>query len=489
MKTIDRRSFLKSSALAATAGLVAKYSPSAHAQPVGANGDIRVAVIGFNAQGRGHINQLLKIPGVRLVALCDVDPQILAERAEEVRKQRPGELFLTTDLREIIAHKDIDAVTIAAPNHWHALATVWACQAGKDVYVEKPVAHTIWEGRKMVEAAAKYGRIVQAGTQFRSDTGLPAAIAHLRDGSLGKIQYVHALWYKGRGNIGRKLPWYPTDLDYDLFCGPAPVVPLERGRLHYDWHWMWATGNGDLANLGVHCVDIARRFGAHNALPGRVLSVGGRYIHDDPAETPNTQLTLFDFPEVPIFFETRGLPAKPGVRAMDSHRGIRTGVVVQCEGGYYAGYSGGATYDNDGKQIQRFPGDGGGTHMANFIAAVRSRKASDLNGPIDQGHASTATCLFGNISFRTGRPAPFAEVRDAFARLPAAQETLDRLKTHLEVNQVNLDLQPLTLGHWVRTDGGDNITAVENADEATLERARYLLRETQRPKFAIPDTV
>lgn len=489
MKALDRRSFLKSSALAATAGLAARYVPSVRAQPTGANGDIRVAVIGFNAQGKSHINQLLKIPGVRLVALCDVDPQILAERAAEVKAQRPGDLFLTTDLREIIAHRDIDAVTIAAPNHWHAVATIWACQAGKDVYVEKPVAHTIWEGRQMIAAAAKYRRIVQAGTQFRSDVGLPAAIAHLRDGSLGKIEYVHALWYKARGDIGKKLPWYPSGLNYDLFCGPAPVVPLERGRLHYDWHWMWATGNGDLANLGVHCVDIARRFGAQTASPGRVLSVGGRYVHNDAAETPNTQLTLFDFPEVPIFFETRGLPMKPGMRAMDRHKGISTGVVVQCEGGYYAGYNGGATYDNDGKQIQRFPGDGGGGHMANFIAAVRSRRTADLNGPITEGHASTATCLFGNISYRTGRPAAFGAVRDAFSRLPAAQETLDRLKVHLETNGIDLSKQPLTLGHWVQTDGGDGIAAVEGADSAVLERARFLLRETHRAPYAVPEQV
>lgn len=490
MPPTTRRTFLKTASLAATAGLAARYTSPALAQPIGANGDLRVGVIGFRDKGKALTGQLLKLPDVRVVGLCDVDPQILAERTAEVKAARPGEVYATTDLRQLLARPDLDAVVIATPNHWHALATIWACQAGKDVYVEKPISHSIWEGRRMLEAAAKYNRIVQAGTQYRSDVGLPAAIAHLRGGALGRIQYIHALWYRDRAAIGRRLPWYPTHLDYDLFCGPAPAVPLERNELHYDWHWSWSTGNGDLANLGVHCVDIARRFAGHAAPPTRVLSAGGRYVFADAGETPNTQLTLLDYPEVPIFFETRNLSMKPGVRAMDSHRGIRTGVVVQCEGGYYAGYNGGATYDLRGKQIERFPGDGGAGHLPNFLAAVRSRRTTDLNAPLAEGHASTAACLLGNISYRTGRPADFATTRAAFARLPAAQETLDRLQVHLATHGVDLARQPLQLGHWIRTEGNEGIAAVEGAtDESLLPRARFLLRETHRAPYAVPAQV
>lgn len=487
MSRVSRRSFLRASALALGAGLAARSATRAWAQPLGANGDLRVAVIGLNQKGKEHLSQLRKIPGVRVVALCDVDPALLARRAAEL-KDAGGDVATYTDARRLCEHPDLDAVTIASPNHWHALHTIWACQAGKDVYVEKPISHTIWEGRQMVAAAARYGRIVQAGTQFRSDTGLPAAIAHLQSGALGPIQHIHALWYKVRDPIGRRLPWYPADLDYDHYCGPAPVTPLERDRLHYDWHWMWATGNGDLANLGVHCVDIARRFAGHDAAaPTRVLSLGGRFVHADVAETPNTQLTVFAFDRIPIFFESRGLTAKPGVRYMDQHRGIRTGVVVQCEGGHYAGYGGGATYDRAGKQLQKFPGDGGAGHMANFVAAVRSRRAADLAGPIALGHASTATCHYGNLSYRAGATATATEAHAALADFPAAQEILAHLQTHLAAHQVDLAAQPLHLGRWLEPDGRDGIAALAGADEAALARSRFLLRDVQRPAYAVPE--
>jgi predicted dehydrogenase len=489
MTPLDRRSFLKISGITLGAGLATRLTSSAWAQPAGANDAVRVAVVGFRNKGAQHIRTLQKIPGARIVALCDLDPQILAREVANLKANNIT-VFATTDARELLTRKDIDALLIATSTHWHALLTVWACQAGKDVYVEKPVSHTIWEGRKMVEAAEKYDRIVQAGTQFRSDVGIPEVIAWLRAGNLGKIQWIHGMWYAVRGDIGRKQPWYPDWLDYNLFCGPTPMTPLDRPQLHYDWHWKWATGNGDMSNLGVHMMDIARRIAGHDAPPRRILSLGGRFVHDDAAETPNTQFTIFDYERIPLFFEARALPAKPGVRYQDAYRNIRNGVIVQCEGGYYSGYAGGAAYDNSGKQIKRFTGDGGAGHIANFIAAVRSRKKQDLAAPIQVGHGSSSICHFGNISYRLGRAASPDQVRQSIQQFPQAVETLGRLKQHLAAHSVDIEKQPLTLGPWLEVDSAkETVGAIAGGDDAALERARFLVKETQRPPFVIPDQV
>lgn len=489
MSNLHRRTFLKYSAAAAATGFASCLTRSAWAQPAGANDAVRVAVIGLNSKGARHVLQLLETPGVRVTALCDVDPAILAREVEKLKSQQI-DAFATTDARMVFDRSDVDAVLIATGNHWHALLTVWACQAGKDVYVEKPASRTVWEGRRMVEAARKYGRIVQLGTQYRSDTGLPEAIAYLQDGHLGQVQAIHAVCYKLRESIGRRRPWYPDGLDYDLFCGPSPMVPLERNELHYDWHWMWGTGNGDMANLGVHVLDIARRFGLEDALPRRILSVGGRFARDDAGETPNTQFTVFDYPGLPVVWEGRGLSAKPGVNYLDNYRGLQTGVVVQCEGGYYAGYLGGAIYDRAGKQIRRIPGDGGRNHIGNFIEAVRSRRSQDLAAPIANGHRSTSLCHYGNISYRIGRPAAAAEVRQAIEAMPPALDTLDRVTGNLAAHGVDLERQRLTLGPWVQPDWGqDEVSRIEGGDEDSLEAARALISEAQRPPYVIPETV
>jgi predicted dehydrogenase len=243
---MNRRGFLKSSAALLGTSLVARAATGpakADARPIGANGDIRVAIIGVGRKGSQLVENVLQVRGARLVAICDVDPRTLAQQREELAKKNVT-LFARTEVREVLARPDVDAVVIASPNHWHALHTVWACQAGKDVYVEKPVSHNPWEAVQMSRAARRHGRVVQVGTQMRSDVAIPQVIDYLRRGELGKIQWIHALCYKYREGIGRRLPWYPDWLDYDQFCGPAPLVPLVRNELHYDWHWFWATGNG-----------------------------------------------------------------------------------------------------------------------------------------------------------------------------------------------------------------------------------------------------
>lgn len=492
MKLIDRRVFLKTSVRALGAGVASRFVPSSWARPLGANDAIRLGVIGINDKGSEHIRQLLETPGARIVALCDVDPNVLAREVEKLKAKEVG-VFATTDARRLLERADVDAVVIATSNHWHALLTVWACQAGKDVYVEKPISRTIWEGRKMVESAAKYGRIVQAGTQFRSDTGWPEAIAWLQAGNLGKIKCVHTICYKLRESIGRRLPWYPDWLDYDMYCGPTPMVPLERRRLDYDWHWDWRTGNGELGNNGPHVIDLARRITGQEGWPQRTMSLGGHFVVDDVATTPNTQLAIFDFGAgVPILFEARGLPAQPGVNYMDPFRSMRgpNGLSVLCEGGYYSGYTGGAAYTHEGKQILRFPGDGGAGHMTNFLAAVRSRRSADLAAPIATGHTSTSICHLGNLSQRLGRNLGFAAAQQAAAGFAPALDALDEMKAHLNVHGVDLARQALTVGPWIQVDAAnEDIAAVEGGDESALGLARFLLKETQRAAWAIPDQV
>lgn len=491
MCTLSRRSFLKNSALVSAAGAAATLSrPSVWAAPAGANDAIRIAIIGLGTKGRQHLKVLSTRDDVRVTALCDLDQTALdgAAKSAEANKVAP---FVTTDPREIMSRNDVDAVIVTAGNHWHALLSVWACQAGKDVYCEKPMTHTVWEGRKMIEAAQKYGRIVQVGTQYRSEKGLAEGIKFIHSGQLGKLKYVHAVYYGMRGSIGRRTPWYPTNLNYDLFCGPAPMAPLERSKLHYDWHWSWDTGNGELGNNGVHILDVALRIVQSDAPARRVIGIGGRFLNQDAADTPNSQIAVYDFPNAPVIYEGRALSAKPGVAYMDAVAGIRVGVIAYCEGGYLTGLTGSVAYDNAGKVIQKFAGDGGGlTHMSNFLSAIRSRNARELAAPVTIGHVSASICHYGNISLRIGQPAHSPAIAKALETFPAAGTIVEGMQKHLGAHGIDVDKQPLTLGDWLEVDAAqDTVAGVGSGDKARLERARYLVHEVQRPPFVIPERV
>src|SRR5205807_7292226 len=242
-----------------------------------------------------------------------------AKREDE--KGTPVQTY--TDVRKLLENKDIDVISTATPNHWHSLITIWSCQAGKDVYVEKPVSHNVFEGRQCVEAARKYNRIVQAGSQGRSNGAQREAFAWIKEGHLGKIKIARGLCYKRRPSIGKvdgPQP-IPSQIDYDLWCGPALKLPLTRKKLHYDWHWVWNTGCGDLGNQGIHEMDVARWFLGAMELSPRVFSVGGRLGYVDDGETPNTMVIYHDYPTAPLIFEVRGLPDKPGSKNMDQYKG------------------------------------------------------------------------------------------------------------------------------------------------------------------------
>jgi len=482
MSTISRRTLLAG----AGAGAAAILLPTDRV--LGANNNIRIAIAGMGSKGSQHLGIFTRMAGTRVVAVCDVDPKLTA-RAVAWTEKNATKATGYTDARKLIDDGNFDALIVATSNHWHALLTIRACQAGKDVYVEKPVSHNIFEGRKMVEAAAKYKRIVQAGTQSRSCKGLIAARPYIRSGELGAIQCVHCLWYKLRGSIGKVAPWTPDWLDYDLFCGPAPVRPLRRKTLQYDWHWVWDTGNGDMGNLGIHEMDVARWFTGYKTLPPRAMTFGGRFGVDDAGQTPNTIMGVYDYKPAPIFWETRNLPTKTGSRTLDSTYGSRNTCIFMCENGYLVGKRGGAiAYDKDGKRIKQFKGDGGGGHQANFIAAMRSRNTSDLAAPIADGHASTSICHVGNISYRLGEAAGTSEIIKAVAGFSQPTKTVTKLAKHLAANGVDLAKTPMTLGPWIDVDtANETITAV--AAENKLAQARALLTRPYRKGFVVPETV
>ena len=495
MNQLNRRNFLKTGVLASAAGslLFQGYSSAQAAtedQPVGANDAVRVAVVGFRGQGAGHIDRYLKIPGVRLVALCDADEDILDKKAADLDKKNI-KVEKYKDIRKLLENKDIDAISIATPNHWHALMAIWACQAGKDVYVEKPCSHNVWEGRKLVEAARKYKRIVQIGTQLRSSQGYIQGIQWIKEGNIGKIVCARGLCYKFRDSIGKvKGPQKPpARLDYDLWTGPAPLKPLMRKELHYDWHWDYDTGCGDIGNQGIHQMDIARWALGYEDLSPRVLSIGGRFGYQDDANTANTQIVIHDYP-IPLIFEVYGLPMKAGMKEVTHYKGVRTGNIIHCEGGYFScGHDGsGKAYDKDGKVIKEFSAEGVGAHQDNFIAAVRSRKIEDLHSDIEGGHISSALCHTANASYRLGTLTEEKDIREAIKdKGDLAIETFERFKAHLAANNVDLGVNQATLGPWLKFD--TKTERFDGNDPYTDLVANAMITRNYREPFVVPEKV
>jgi len=478
MSKITRRDLIKGMPLGAAA---ISLSAGSWSRVLGANEDIRVAVIGFGGRGRDHISGLGSLPGVRLTALCDVDSKILENTAKRLKEKNPN-LETYTDVRKLLESKNVDAVSIATPNHWHSLGAIWAIQAGKDVYLEKPISHNVSEGRRVVEFARKHKRIVQAGTQSRSSiTGIKEAVAWVKAGNLGKIKVSRALCYKRRDSIGKVdgPQTVPPEIDYDLWCGPALKLPLMRKRLHYDWHWVWNTGNGDLGNQGIHEMDVARWFLGEMALSPRVFSFGGRVGYVDDGETPNTQIIIHDYPAAPLIFEVRGLPAKTGAREMDKYKGADIGIVIECEGGHVTvpSYSGAAAFDKNGQKIKEWRGSS--NHYENFIKAVRSRQVSDLNSDVLEGHLSSALCHTGNISYQLGKKARTEEIREKIKSEKGMEEAFGRMLEHLAANGVDTNKDQLTLGVPLKMDPTKEVFKGDKT-------ANKLLTRPYRPGFVVP---
>ncbi len=465
--SVNRRTFL-SSGLAIGGGLA--LAP--HARVLGANDDIRVAVVGFRGQGGLHLRLLRELPGVRVVAVCDVDQSVLDREA--ARSSKNGEELATyTDVRKLLEDKSIDAITTATPDHWHALITIWGCQAGKDVYVEKPISHNLWEGRKMVEAARKYNRIVQYGNH---NHGHHTGEMRLEADKLGKIQVVWSSLNRKRESIGKVSgpQSIPSSVNYDLWLGPAPQASLMRKQLHYDWHWDWATGTGELGNNGIYQLSEVRVALGQKTLPRRVLSLGGRFTFDDDGQTPNSQLALFDYDPGPlVIFELRNLPSEKGPKAINKR--------ILCERGE------GALPSPSGE-----PGNTGGFtahkgHLFNFISAVRSRKVSDQRADILEGHLSTALVHMANASYRVGTSHSLDEIREAIRdQGSAAIETFGRFQEHLSANGVDFSKSQFTLGPWLEMDAQKEEFVGTNE---VVAKANQLLRGSYREPFVVPNDV
>lgn len=499
MKTWSRKDFIRASMigggalLTSRSALLAQKAPAA-AAPGSANSDIRVAVVGVRSQGAGHMKTYYNMPGTRLVAICDADRDVLGARAADAAKENIR-VETYVDYRKLLENKDIDAVVIATPNHWHSLMTIWALQAGKDVYVEKPLSHNIWEGRQAVEAARLYrNRIVQAGTQNRSSVDIMKAIEYVRSGQLGKIQHARGLCYKKRDSIGKTsgAQIVSPSIDYDLWTGPADLVPPHRngsrGTVHYDWHWFWNYGGGDISNQGIHQVDVARWFLGEENMPPTVMSMGGRFGPADDAETPNTEICVYGYEKAPLIFEVRGLPMKAGMSAMDAYKGARVGVIVQCEGGYVQiGENGTATiYDMAGKKLQAYAESTLGTHRPNFVEAMKSRRQDVIRGKIENSHISTGLCHLGNISYLMGKEQPNSEIAEAIKSDPVTRETYERTIDHLKANAVDVSTVPMVLGPLLTFDAKTERFVGGNAQLTARANTSLLLKREGRGEYKVP---
>ena len=443
---------------------------------------VRVAVVGLRSRGWQHALRFQRLPGCEVVALCDVDSAILARRAAEcaagAEDRPPFRVDTTGDVRTLLAREDVDAIAIATPNHTHAMIACWALDAGKHVYVEKPVSHTVEEGARIVRAAERSGRVCATGTQARSASCVRAAIDHVRAGGLGRVHCSRGLCYKPRRPIGRVdgPQFAPATVDYDRWLGPVAYRPLGRRNLHYDWHWDLATGNGDLGNQGIHQMDIARWALGCDTMPRRVGSIGGRFGEPDDGDSPNTQVTWFDCDGIPLVFEVRGLPRdrmeRSGEWTMDAHLGQSIGNVIHGEEGIVRisnSYTWADQLDAEGDKVREWKG--AGDHFANFIDAVRAEDPSRLTASIEDGHLSSAYCHLGILSHRLGVPATPDEVAEAIRHRPEAREAWDRMRAHLAANEIDLARNPVMLGRTLEVDPNGETVVGDPGATAMLARA------------------
>jgi len=491
MDFFSRREFLERSALlsAAAAALGTNAVALADTKPIAARAQadrLRVAVVGVHGRGMSHVAGFLnKGVNCEITTVCDCDEAVIGSAMRSIEKAQGKAPHYEKDIRKVVANKDIDIVSVATPNHWHALAAVWAMENGKDVYCEKPATHNVLEGTIMTAAARKYKRICQVGTQSRSNPGMRDAIAYVRSGKLGTVDLAIGLCYKPRGSIGKvsgpQKP--PATMDYNLWCGPAPYEMPHRnvgknGTVHYDWHWFWNYGNGDLGNQGVHEMDKARWGLGKTTMPNTAFSLGGRFGYIDDGETANTQLCVFDYGPEKMIFEVRGLPTK-------DYKGAKVGNIWVGTDGYVVcpNYAGGVAYDKSGKEVAKFSGGSDQLHFTNFVKAVRSRKVEDLNCDVHEGHLSAALCHLANISYRLGAETPIGKA-ESVSDNKTVNEFAARMLAHLKDNKVDAANTVGRFGPLLTID-----TKTERFTGAKAEQANALLTREYRKGFELREVV
>ncbi len=415
MSNIDRRTFLGMS------GALALSAASSRAWALAPSERVRVAVIGVRGRGNELVQEFAKNKGAEVVALCDIDDASFAKPLASLKKLDAPTPRIEKDFRHLLDDKSIDAVAVAAPDHWHALLTVFACQAGKDVYCEKPASHNIVEGRRMIEAARKYDRVVQIGTQRRSMEHVQEAIAKVHSGEIGKVGMARAWIHQVRKPIGYGQPGpVPAGVDYEMWQGPAPDRPFMSNHFHYNWHWFWNWGTAEIGNNGVHGLDVAR-WGLGVDAPLAVVSGGGKYVFEDDQEVPDTQVVTYEFPHACIEWEHR-MWSKHGSEDMSFGIGF-----YGDKGTLLVDLKGYRIVDRE-KNQQPFTSPPAssptGPHVQNFLDCVKSRQKP--NADIEIGHLTTRLCHLGNIAHRVGRRINFDPVTESIAGDAEANKLLGR---------------------------------------------------------------
>ena len=482
---LSRRDFVEQALMAATAALAT--GPGLHslsaddvqpARVVGPNDKIRVAVIGVNGQGGAHLGEWLKNPDVDLVAVCDCDPAAYQKHESRFKNLERAPAYVQ-DVRRLFDDKNIDAVSIATPNHWHALMAVWAMQSGKDVYVEKPCSHNVREGRVMTQWARQLGRMCQMGVQSRSMTGMRQTLDFIHSGKIGKVAAAHAICYRLRGSIGlveTEAP-IPPGLDFDLWCGPAPNIVPKRKRLHYDWHWVFATGNGDLGNQNPHELDKARWGLGKQELPKHVISLGGRLGYIDNGDVANSQVTIYKWDDALLISDVRGLPIKSpvtyGLKGLEKPFNGAANIWYGTEG-FAVGpnYSSGVAFDYDGNELGKWSGGEYQAHFANFVKAIRSRNHQDLHLDIEDGHLSSALAHLGNVSYRQGQVVPEGTRPSSLTDDRHVAETLTSFENHLKENGVDFNATKFYLGQELTIDPKTELSTDESANRLFTRQYR-----------------
>jgi predicted dehydrogenase len=490
---LSRRDFVERSLLAASVALAAGFPVgSARAaepgdvRPAGPNSKLRVAVIGVNGQGGAHVGEWVKNPDVDLVAICDCDPAAYEKAVKRIKDQWRLPKYVQ-DVRKLLEDKEIDAVSIATPNHWHAVMAVWAMQAGKDVYVEKPCSHNVHEGRVITQWARKLGRICQMGVQSRSMPGMRDALAFIHEGKVGPVKFARAICYRLRNSIGlvdTPAP-VPEGLDLDLWCGPAPKAVPIRKKFHYDWHWVFDTGNGDLGNQNPHELDKARWGLQKQELPKQVISLGGRLGYVDNGNVANCQLTFYRWDDAFLISDVRGLPIKTPIT-----HGLKGGGPFKGAANIWYGtegyvicpnYNSGVAFDYDGHEIAKWTGGEYQAHFANFVKAIRSRNHKDLHLDIEDGHLSSALAHLGNVSYRTGTEVPTGTRPSEWTNDRGVAETLDGFESYLRENDVDFNQTKYYLGRALTIDPKTELStdAAANALFTREYRKGYELPEVK----------
>lgn len=479
MSSLSRRKFMASAAAASAAITFPAVSRARMAAD-----DVNVGFISCGGRAGAHLRSFSKQDGVNVAALCDPDEGRLGSAQKKFPKAKGF-----ADLRKLLDDDSIDAVVVATTNHWHCLASIWAMQAGKDVYVEKPLSHSQWEGRQTVAAARKYNRICQVGTQQRSDP-MQAEIKKFlhEEKALGAIKTARVNRYGVRPPIGKRDTPLPIadSVNYDLWLGPAQDQPIFRDKLQYDWHWDFNTGSGEMGNWGVHVLDDLRNvvFQDSVRLPKRVFGAGGRVAWNDAGDTPNVHFVYFDTGSIPVVIGLSNLTAGPKERKSPAHPGPGSGYIAYCEGGRFEGQRGrGAAYDSDGRKIKEFRGNSGGDlHQKNFVDAVRSRNVSSLNTDVEVGHLSTGWCNLANIAFRTGQPFTRQAASQVSGDDGIWQNMVNEMEQHLAAHSVKLESDQILLSPMLTVDVQNEVFTGAHADAANV----FVKREYRAP-YTVPE--